>query len=225
MHIKSFTIRRVESQIMKITSFQFCIICDFDEIKLQIGTGFVFLRKDWIVTAAHVIKNKNGSVRDKLFARFPSINNDSVPLKVILCLIQSDIAILQIEGNNNPCTQPLFPGHDDLSVSTGLISLGYTPSKGNVISIIREKIYKKNVWQWQNNENQIIFEFENSVIEGGCSGGPVFGDGGCVLGVLMEVFKNPEKPSKQYVRVTSIQNLMTAISIDINIEKSEPMIL
>lgn len=213
MERKAYHITANNSQLFKLTGHQICIICDANEKKIKLGTGFLFMRNDWIVTAAHVVQ-VDGLNREKLFAQFPNHVNNIVELKVLAIHSENDIALLQITSTNNPCTQPLYPGYDELSVSRGLICCGYTPSKGSQISISLAKIYNKDYRERQ--EVETILEFESQSIEGGSSGGPIFGDGGVVLGILINIFTIPQEPNKTFARATSIHNLTKAIKIDID---------
>src|SRR5690606_23801277 len=119
---------------------QICVVCDSDESKPELGTGFVFLRPDWIVTAAHVVL-KLGNPRRNIYAEFPIEDNNKHPVTVIAVHKENDIALLRIQTNPSPCTKPLYPGYDDLSVSKGLICCGYTPTKGQAITISFAKVY------------------------------------------------------------------------------------
>lgn len=205
-----------KNQLFSIEGYQICLICDADEQKPVLGTGFLFLRLDWIVTAKHVVI-EDGLVRTNLYAEFPTNSPNKVRLTVIAIHPESDIALLRIVDIPNPCRKPLFPGYDDLSVSKGLICCGYTPSNGKTISISIAKVYDKLIRERRNAE--IILEFESKGIEGGSSGGPIFGDGGVVLGLLINVFTTEEQPGKQFARATSIHNLIEGIEIDFNEKK------
>ncbi|MGJ3236809.1 S1 family peptidase [Marivirga sp.] len=203
-------------QLLKIESSQICIICDKDEKKPQLGTGFVFLRPNWVVTAAHVVLDDFKAPRDKLYAEFPDNRKLELPVKVLAVHKENDIALLEIIGDTTPGSKPLFPGYVELSVSKGLISLGYTPSKGRTITASLAKTYDKKIREREADET--ILEFESNQVEGGSSGGPIFGDGGAVLGILINVFTTEKEPDKTFARATSILNLMNGIVIDYNPE-------
>lgn len=204
------------NQLFSIEGYQICLICDADEQKPQLGTGFLFLRLDWIVTAKHVVM-EDGLIRKNLYAEFPTNKPNQVRLTVIAVHPENDIALLKIVDIPSPCRKPLFPGYDDLSVSKGLICCGYTPSNGKTITISLARVYDKSIRERKNSET--ILEFESKGIEGGSSGGPIFGDGGVVLGLLINIFTNEEQPGKQFARATSIHNLMDAIEIEYNENK------
>lgn len=211
MERQEFNFSQNNSQVLKFTGYQICIICDSSENKMELGTGFLFMRNDWIVTAAHVVQYE-GEIRNHLFAKFPNPLNNFLKIQVIAVHYENDIALLQITSKENPCNQPLYPGYDDLSVSRGLICCGYTPSKGSVLTVSLANVYEKDYRHRK--ETETILEFTSSDIEGGSSGGPIFGDGGVVLGIIIENFSDIDTPDKKLARATSIKNLTKAINID-----------
>ena len=177
------------------------------------------MRRDWIVTAAHVVQ-VDGQNRSTLFARFTNHIDNEVQVKVLAVHRENDIAILQIISANNPCKQPLYPGYDELSVTHGLICCGYTPLNNKAITATLAQVYDKDYRERQNTE--IVLEFESDVFEGGASGGPIFGNGGVVLGIMINLFSTEDQPDKSFVRATSIENLMIGMKVDFdtNILKS-----
>ncbi len=210
MERQEFTYSVDNNQLFRVTAYQICLICDKDERKKELGTGFLFLRNDWIVTAAHVVL-VDGISRMNLFAKFPNQLNDLADLKVIAIHHECDIALLQIVSEQNPCEQPLFPGYTDLSVSRGLVICGYTPSKGNIITFSLAHSYSKDYRLRERME--FLIEFESNDIEGGSSGGPIFADGGVVVGIVINQV-NIKAEEKKIARATSIKNLMNAIMVD-----------
>jgi S1-C subfamily serine protease len=210
-----------QQQLFKITGHQICVISERNSKKEDLGTGFLFLKNDWIVTAAHVIQTDYNSVRNNLIAKFPNHVNNTASLAVLAIHNECDIALLKIIGYDNPCSQPLYPGYDELSATNGLICCGYTPSKGRIITISLANIYKKEYRERK--ETETILEFISNDIEGGSSGGPIFGNGGVVLGIMINTFSIEEEPNKKFARATSIQNLMRAIKIDVNPEILVPV--
>ena len=204
------------SQLLKIESTQICIICDSQEKTPQLGTGFFFLRPNWIVTAAHVVLEEFESPRKNLYLEFPDKQGITPSVNVLAIHRENDIALLELATDEGRCSKPFFPGYDELSVSKGLISLGYTPSRGKTITVSIAKVYEKSFREREDIET--VLEFESQHIEGGSSGGPIFGDGGAVLGILINVFTIEEEPDKKFARATSISNLMAGIDIDFNSE-------
>ncbi len=204
----------MNQQIMKLEGSQICVICDASEKENpELGTGFVFLKPDWIVTAEHVVIDQ-GLPRNSLYVKFADPNlTKRYRVKIVSIHKENDLAILELTNESSPCQKPLFPGYDDLSVSRGIVCMGLTPTKGkSILTASLAHLYDKYIRERERNE--IILEFESEDIEGGCSGGPIFGDGGVVLAVMINVFSTESNPSKKMVRATSIRNLMAGITFD-----------
>jgi len=198
-----------KNQLFKLNIYQLCVICDANEKSPRLGTGFSFLRRNWIVTAAHVVVDE-GLPRTDLYAIFASVA-DKVDLKVIAVHKESDLAILEITSEENPCSLPLYPGYEDFSTSQGLVTCGFNPSQnGIVVNLLKTFSRHKR----ERDRTETVLEFEGINIEGGSSGGPIFGDGGVVLGVMTNLFSMEEEPNKNFARAVSIKSLMDAISMD-----------
>lgn len=199
---------------MKLNKNQVCIISDANEKIPDLGTGFLFMRNDWIVTAAHVVM-EHGLPRQKLYAEFvPNINEKVfVNLKVLAIHQESDIAILQITNQDNPCTKPLYPGNEELSSSKGIIYCGFESIDGNLRVELTEHFSKDSRFR---DHEEIILEFPSTHVTGGYSGGPIFGDGGVVLGIMINQFSNETEPEKKFARAISIKTVMNAINIELN---------
>lgn len=197
----------------KLDGCQICIVHDMTEHK-PLGTGFIFLRNDWIVTAAHVVMEQ-GLPRKKLYVSFASPRFALVEVEA--CHFENDIAILKIQGTS-PCTMPLFPGNEPLSGAQGLIYAGYSPSQSDLLSkkiiVSHVSIYNKEIRERDGNE--LILEFESSDVEGGYSGGPIFGNGGVILGILIQHFTPEERKGKKLARATSINNVLAGITFELN---------
>lgn len=168
------------------------------------------MRRDWIINAAHVVQVERQN-RNTLFAQFTNDIDNQVQVKVVAIHKENDIAILQITDVDNPCKQPLYPGYDELSVTHGLICCGYTPSNDQ-ITVTLAQVYSKDYRERQSTE--VILEFKSDIFEGGASGGSIFGNGGVVLGIMINQFSREEDPNKMFIRATSIQNLTVAMKID-----------
>lgn len=206
------------SGLFTLTGYQVCVICDTSEEKQELGTGFLFMKRDWIVTAAHVVQMERQN-RNTLLARFSNPVDNEVQVEVLAVHKENDIAILQITSADNPCKHPLYPGYDRLSATHGLICCGYIPSSKAFMSTLARH-YSKDYRERESTE--IIFEFESDIFEGGASGGPIFGNGGVVLGIIINQFSKEDEPNKMFIRATSIQNLTMAVKIgfDTNILES-----
>jgi S1-C subfamily serine protease len=152
-----------------------------------IGTAFIFIRPQWAVTARHVVV-KDGLNRERLELLFPG--NVNVPATVIYAHPELDLAVLSVE--NSPCTLPLFPAHQSLTLATDLITAGYRPSKNSAQLGLAFEVNHIAAFTAETRgrafgtENLIVFDAPFA--EGGHSGGPVFGPGGSVLAVVIENF-------------------------------------
>jgi hypothetical protein len=211
---KSFSGSKNSRTFMKLNKNQVCIICDSDESVPELGTGFLFMKKDWIVTAAHVVM-EYGLPRKNLYAEFvPNIQEKVfVNLKVLAIHEECDVAVLQITNTDNPCTKPLYPGHEELSSSKGIIYCGFESSDGNLRVEITEQFSRDSRYR---NHEEVILEFPSTNVTGGYSGGPIFGDGGVILGLMINQFSNEEEPEKKFARAISINTVMDAIEIQLN---------
>lgn len=90
-----------------------------------IGTGFVFIKPNWVVTAKHVvIRREDGMPREALI--FQHNRSDEVPASVLFAHPTYDLAVLGL--GTTVCRRPLFPGYEELIGRGGLVCCGYTPS-------------------------------------------------------------------------------------------------
>jgi hypothetical protein len=86
--------------------------------------------------------------------------------------------------------RPLYPGHERFVAGSGLFTLGYTPSlssipgDGNVLVNVLES-YVRSDRERRGCVEEII-DFPAPWLEGGHSGGPVLGEGGTVVGVVID---------------------------------------
>jgi hypothetical protein len=183
------------------------IIEDLDAKKL-LGTGSVFIRKDWVLTAKHVVMHE-GIARNNICAIF---NAKKISAKVIYAHKEVDLAVLEL--SESICLRPLTTGHASLTGSKGLISVGYSPkitqSSGNPsinIEAIENFDYEKRERSF-GTEELIVFEAPTS--EGGHSGGPILGDGASIVGIIIQNFS---QNGKTYARATSISPLLDELSL------------
>ena len=196
--------------IIKWDTFQFFRIFQNIEKEESLGCGFLFLRKDWIVTAKHVVVDEDGNVRQNIYAKYQHIE---INCEVTAIHDEIDIAILLITEKENPCHKPLYLGYSDLSVIDEAMALAHTPSSGGKFSFTTIKKFDESTRERSTEEH--IIEFESDTYEPGSSGGIIFGQGTTVIGVIINTFKNDKYPEKSFVRATSINNLMNEISIEI----------
>jgi hypothetical protein len=162
------------------------LVLDKEE-KRVLGTAFSFIRPNWVVTAKHVAL-VDGIPRDQLL--ISPFKQSSVRARVPFSHPQVDLAVLLLESD--VCPRPLFPAHHSLSGSSGLICAGYAPSKSaagdpavpyvNEISNFTIEVRDRGNLC----EDTIVFDAPFS--EGGHSGGPILGDGGGVVGAIIQNF-------------------------------------
>lgn len=178
-------------------------------VKYPIGTGFCFIRPDWIATAKHVVL-LHGIPRQNLEVVFT--DGISRRAEVYAWHPEIDIAILRLL-DPGLCKIPLFPAYVRFTGQQGLISAGYKPSCSQKdersFSIVFNRVKS---WEIEhrsriNSEEEVII-FHSEHIEGGHSGGPLFGQGGGVVGIVIEtIYGQP------YARGTSILSLLDGIEI------------
>lgn len=191
---------------MRLNTHQICIIRDSNRPIPGLGTGSLFFKKDWILTAKHVVI-EDGMPRENLVVSF---SNDpiSYPVRVSAIHVEIDIAILSIE--DSPCNFPLFPGYENLNSASQMICMGYTPSRGETINATAVRNYE--IGERERTTTETILEFNSNQYEGGSSGGPIFGNGGGIIGVLINLSETLEN-GKKLVRATSVLNLVEQINI------------
>ena len=169
------------------------------------GTGFFFLQRSLFVTAAHVVV-ENGEPREKLGLMQPGDPMASVRF----VHPNRDLAVLDVKGG--VCQVPLFPGHEKLVGSTRLICCGYSPSRSTetTFPVVASPIsrYDREIRTRDSGEEDLIV-FEAPEAERGYSGGPLIGDGGTVVGAVIQDF---ESDQKRYCRATSIHPLLDHLS-------------
>lgn len=178
-----------------------------------LGTAFVFLRPDWVVTAKHVaIDSTTGGLRPDIAF---SSNGQLFPPKGIVVHPRPgyDVAVLELV-EATPCHVPLYPSYIGLAGDPrGILSAGYRPSlnDGNMRSIQVNHIASFEVEKRERAfglEEVIIFDAK--YVEGGSSGGPVFSWSGGVAGVIIEG-PSADTPTARRARATSIIPLLSGL--------------
>lgn len=184
-----------------------CIIIDQD-INKAIGTGFCFLKDNWIITAAHVVI-KDGLPRQNLVVSFLDI--PSIPVQVVATHPDLDIAILEYFGEVI-CKRPLMPGYHEFGQSKTLLMTGYSPSssEGKNLTVRVEKIENFEVEIRSREEDEITIHFLAEKSEGGNSGGAIIGEGGNVVAIAINTYFQDDQ---KYCVATSIRSILKNITL------------
>ena len=195
------------------TGFRFTIhydslflLCD-DEEDRALATAFCFIKPEWVVTAEHAVLDMDIPHRNlSLLSR----RNGRLRGSVLFLHPSHDLAVLGIEGQS-PCDVPLFPSFEGYTGSNGLVACGYAPSLSD-----RErreyKVLANPVTSYERQERtrrtgeEALILFDAPWMEGGHSGGPVFGEGGGVAAVMIELIRSDNGVVR--ARATSILHLL-----------------
>lgn len=192
---------------MKITIHKnsICIVWDGDE-KKTLGTGFSFLNLGWFITAKHVVE-KNGMMRENIKLGF--LDGENASCKVAAVHPELDLALIIQEGNP-VCDTPLMPGHHKYINSEGLYYIGYSPkqSVGNDSSVVVNHIKDYEVEYRERSNTETLLHFPAVYAEGGNSGGPILGEGGAVVAVIIQKY---EDSGTTYCRATDINILLEGL--------------
>lgn len=202
-------------------------MCTIDSIRdgkhWRMGTGFVFVQKNWLVTAKHVVwDDQLQQVRSPLFAQStdPSIKNKIIQIEKYKLHPNHDLAVLQFNGPL--CNRPFYPAHLPVENNEKLFALGYSPTASGfdriqfkMISI--SKFRKEFRDRDEGTEEIVEFDFNGS--EGGNSGGPVFGDGAGIVAVIghsVEAKEDDTGSTLVKVRASSIQSIIDSLEFKLD---------
>jgi hypothetical protein len=183
-----------------------------ESLDKPIGTAFSFLRPHWFVTAKHVVM-EYGEPRRSLTVAPNKLH--AVAARVLFAHPEVDLAVLEVE--QPICDRPLYPGHHALAGAKGLVFAGYAPSKPqasggpsiyvNEIPTFRVQVRERRTFD----EDTILFAAPDS--EGGHSGGPVFGEGGGVVGAIINRFHDG---AGFFAQATSLAPLLASLRFEGN---------
>lgn len=173
------------------------------------GTGFAFLKPNWIVTANHVVSGQPLAQPIQLLFR----EDLALPARVVFEHPQVDLAVLEVVGATR-CRAPFMPA-DRAPISSGLLCVGYKPSisDGNVgryaafVSAVDS--YERTTRQRDGYE-EVLFIFPAPYGEPGHSGGPLLAPTGCVIGVVVDGIT---LGGQHVMRATSIVALLDHVGL------------
>ncbi len=178
-----------------------------DSENRPLATGFCFIKPEWVVTAKHVVL-ETSLPRQNL--SLTSFRGEQARASILFLHPSHDLAVLRIEGQS-PCDVPLFPGFEEHTGRRGLVCCGYAPSlsfrEGRKHAIFFNQVtsYEREE-RTRNTGDESLIVFDAPWMEGGHSGGPVFGEGGGVVAVLIELIQSGSGIAR--ARASSILHLL-----------------
>lgn len=173
------------------------------------GTGFAFLKPNWIVTAKHVVSGQPLAQPIQLLFH----EGLALPARVLFEHPQVDLAVLEVAGNTR-CRAPFMPG-DRAPISSGLLCVGYKPSVSDrdagpytwFVSAVDS--YERSTRQRDGYE-EVLFIFPAPHGEPGHSGGPLLAPGGSVIGVVIDGIT---LGGQHVMRATSIEAVIDHLAL------------
>lgn len=188
------------------------LVCD-EYVSHPLATGFCFIKPEWVVTAKHAVVEM-GATRTSLvlFSR----GHGMLRASVAFLHPTHDLAVLRIEGQS-PCDVPLFPGYEGYAGQNWLVACGFAPSLGggenpnHTILLSKVASYEREE-RTRNSGDESLIVFDLPGMEGGHSGGPVFGEGGVVVAVLIELIRSDTGPPR--ARATSVLHLLRHLAFE-----------
>jgi serine protease Do len=153
-----------------------------EQIKQDIGTGFIIDGGGLIVTNKHVVSDDQAqyTVIDKDDKEYPVTNIYRDPT--------NDLAIIKVEGSNLPAlpmgdSDKIRPGQEVIAIGTALGEFRHTVTKG-VVSGLGRGIQATDGFGFESLEGVIQTD---AAINPGNSGGPLLDTKGSVIGVNVAV--------------------------------------
>jgi hypothetical protein len=186
------------------------VIYDHDANR-PIGTGFCFLKPEWVVTAKHVAIDA-GLRRENL--SLLSFTGEPLRARSFFEHPNHDLAVLRIEGQSRRDV-PLFPSYERYTGEKGLIYCGWAPSLNHqgrrpysLLAAPVQSYEREQRTRDAGDESLIVFDAPS--MELGHSGGPVFGEGGGVVAVIIDRIATDNEGVR--ARATSILHLLRFLS-------------
>lgn len=186
------------------------LVHDNDENR-PLATAFCFIKPDWVVTARHAVVEMD-IPRQSLALQ--SRRHGLLRASVLFLHPTHDLAVLRIE-ESSPCDVPLFPSHEAYTGTSGLVGCGWAPSwsdrEGYDNTLVAHRIdgYEREVRRRDSGDESLIL-FDAPWMEGGYSGGPIFGEGGGVVAVLIQLVRSADGMTRG--RATNIVHLLRFLS-------------
>lgn len=168
-------------QVIPSDEFALCVV----QAARGNGTGFVFLKPNWVVTAKHVVADQHPSAPLRLLFR----EGLALPARLLFAHPQVDLAILEVLGDTR-CRAPFLPG-DRAPKAGGLLCVGYKPSisdkeAGQYTSFVSGVDSYERSTRQRDGYEEILFTFPAPEGEPGHSGGPLLAPSGSVIGVVVD---------------------------------------
>jgi S1-C subfamily serine protease len=173
------------------------------------GTGCVFMKRDLVLTARHVLEGideqrpifiANGSEGGRLIGANP---------KLVFSHPDVDLALVRVSLEELQINYPLFPGHFPLNKRVGAIAFGYrrdlsdASKRSWTLAAHEVADFEPQNWERYSGFKEFVLQFDAPWMEPGCSGGPVITLGGGVVAVLTEAFSSDASDTSQPAVKTS----------------------
>ena len=163
----------------------------------------------------HVVL-QDGLHRENMCAVFGD-QKIEISAKIIYLHKEVDLAVLEL--SKIICRRPLASGHASIAGSKGLFCIGYSPTitqrHGQPSLYVNDVPNFKYEKRERNFGVEELIVFEAPYAEGGHSGGPILGDGGSVVGVIIESISNN---NKIHLRATSVAPLLDELILPDRVE-------
>lgn len=183
-----------------------------------IGSGCVFMRRNLVLTAKHVVEDRpslDSPIRVANGLK-DGVELVSVNVTEYWCHPDIDIALLKLTDHGTDrlkVSHPLFPSHFSFNDRVGFAAVGYDrassdPQSQLWVNKVHHVSKFSTVQRNRASSDEYCIEFDAPWIAGGYSGGPLLSEGGGVIGVIIQVYESVEetgggKPSGRG-RATSI---------------------
>lgn len=165
-----------------------------------IGSGCIFMRRDLVLTAKHVVTDRPVADSPMRVANGLKIGNELAlaDVSAYWCHPDIDIALLKLSAPGAvylDVSHPLYPSHFSLNDTLGCGAVGFdkaesSPEAHRWILKAHHVSSFTAVTRNRASSDEFCLEFEAPWIASGYSGGPLLGEGGGVIGVIIQVFED-----------------------------------